>query len=799
MGWKPMPRGMMPGHISGKGKYMLSTALAFFMLAVGQASGPVIVNPSFESTPALAGWKVNARSQKEGGSAPTVSVDETEAKEGRASLRIEAPDSASVSVSQRIFLPVGSLWRVGVWVKTDNLTLAGGGGAQGIIRIETPAGDVAASPGLLGFTAWQQENVTFRVPSPGYIDLTLVGVDRGTGKVWFDGVRMERLPDEAYEDVAIYAQHTTKQPIDAKQQGQFIELLCNLIPSIVAQQVFSTSFEDAPPCHVAYKPETDAPYRPWYPDGAVEVAKYSYDTENPFNGARSQKIELPVSHARAGISQDGFYVKPPLAYKLHLHMRGEGNPRVWASLHAGGQMIAGPVLLGRAGESWAAADADLRPTHPSDNATLTIELEGPGTLWLDRVYLIGSDAVLGIWRPDVVAALKAMHPAIIRFGGSTTEAYEWDKAIGPWDNRPGFSTVWGGWEENFVGIDEFIRLCEYVGAEPLICVRWTGKKPEDAAAEVEYCNGDVHTPWGARRAANGHPAPYHVKYWQIANEIGAPEYPPSVPAFAAAMRKADPTIKLVSSYPTERLLEVAGTSFDYLAPHHYEIADLAGEDLDFRRMRDWIAKHANGKDMRVAVTEWNTTGGQWGLTRGMLQTLGNGLSVARYLNLLQRYADLIEIANRSNFADSFASGFVETGPGWIYLSPAYYAQELYGRAAGSYPLRVDRASALPWNLQEPDLSASLSPDGKTLRIYAVNSTLDPQARSFRLEGFNGEVRGGTIYTLEDHAHAGTSEVMNSRDDPRRVSLRTEQAAMRGASIKFTFPPLTVTLLELSLK
>jgi hypothetical protein len=27
-------------------------------------------------------------------------------------------------------------------------------------------------------------------------------------------------------------------------------------------------------------------------------------------------------------------------------------------------------------------------------------------LWLDRVYLIGDDAVEGIWRPDVVEALK---------------------------------------------------------------------------------------------------------------------------------------------------------------------------------------------------------------------------------------------------------------------------------------------------------------------------------------------------------------------------------------------------------
>jgi hypothetical protein len=39
------------------------------------------------------------------------------------------------------------------------------------------------------------------------------------------------------------------------------------------------------------------------------------DTENPFNGAFSQKIELPSAHARAGISQDGFYLKKGLAYQ----------------------------------------------------------------------------------------------------------------------------------------------------------------------------------------------------------------------------------------------------------------------------------------------------------------------------------------------------------------------------------------------------------------------------------------------------------------------------------------------------
>ena len=160
---------------------------------------------------------------------------------------------------------------------------------------------------------------------------------------------MESLPSDAREDVRIFCRAHPKRPIDAKQQGQFIELLCNLIPSIIAQQVVSTSFEDAPPCHVAYKREVDEPHRPWYPDGAVEVAKYSFDTTNPFSGARSQKIVLPVAHARAGISQDGFYLKQGVSYKLRLHMRGEGNVPVWASLHGGAARYCRPGFAGPRG------------------------------------------------------------------------------------------------------------------------------------------------------------------------------------------------------------------------------------------------------------------------------------------------------------------------------------------------------------------------------------------------------------------------------------------------------------------
>ena len=224
----------------------------------------------------------------------------------------------------------------------------------------------------------------------------------------------------------------------------------------------------------------------------------------------------------------------------------------------------------------------------------------------------------------------------------------------------------GGLDPNFIGVEEFVQLCRYVKAEPLVCVRWTGKKPQDAAAEVEYFNGRSDTPWGRVRAQNGHPEPYRVKYWQIGNEIGGGAYDGSVKAFAEAMRRVDPAIKVLSSFPSADTLKLGGGYLDYLCPHHYDVANLIAEEQSFQNLQDQITHYANGKDVRVAVTEWNTTAGEMGLTRGMLLTLGNALSCSRYQNLMHRHSNLVEIAIRSNLSDSFGSGVIQPGPGWLY-------------------------------------------------------------------------------------------------------------------------------------
>jgi hypothetical protein len=87
----------------------------------------------------------------------------------------------------------------------------------------------------------------------------------------------------------------------------------------------------------------------------------------------------------------------------------------------------------------------------------------------------------------------------------------------------------------------------------------------------------------------------------------------------------------------------------------------------------------------------------------MLQTLGTRWA-ARYHNMMQRYSDLIEIAIRSNLADSFGSGVLVLVRGGCSSRPRFMPRECT-LAPRELRVKVEAASDLPWHLQEPDVSA----------------------------------------------------------------------------------------------
>jgi len=78
--------------------------------------------------------------------------------------------------------------------------------------------------------------------------------------------------------------------------------------------------------------------------------------------------------------------------------------------------------------------------------------------------------------------------------------------IGDPDKRPPYRGHWNHYSTNGFGIEEFLRYCEATNITPSFAVN-IYETPQDMADMIEYLNGDASTPWGAKRAKNGHPKP----------------------------------------------------------------------------------------------------------------------------------------------------------------------------------------------------------------------------------------------------------------------------------------------------
>jgi len=582
--------------------------------------------------------------------------------------------------------------------------------------------------------------------------------------------------------------------ITNRQSGQFIEYLCNLVPGMWAEKLYDGSFEGLSPYGVEFL-KTDFKEKPWYPTGAVNRVVYTLDPDNPVSGKVSQRIAVTDgAPCTAGIAQDGISVEQGKGCVLSCWLRGQGlHGPVRFSLRHETRLYASGTF--EPGEKWKKFEARFEPAGSDENATLVLDFRGPGTLWLDNVSLMPAITVGG-WRPDVVAALKDVNPGVVRFGGSALDPgdFEWRNTVGDPDHRAPFR-AWGGLQPAAAGLEEIVQLTQAVGSEPLICVRVNNRTPQDALDELEYFNGGADTPQGSLRAKNGHPQPYHIRYWQIGNEQAGADYEKRLPEFCQAMKKANPTIKLLASYPTPGVLRGAGQWLDYVSPHHYNCADLKGTLNNLQGVRKLIADEAPGREIRVAVTEWNTTGGDWGPRRAGLWCLSNALACSRYQNLMHRECDLVEIACRSNLCNSFCSGIIQTNNHAQYKTPTWYAQRLYATLGLGRPLKIDPPFAVD---AAPDISAVLSDDGKSVSIFAVNPTAGEIDRTLDISALSRGALEMSVQTLGDRDRAGEPDAVNTFADPERISTVASNFRADGPKFRYRFPAITLTVLHLAL-
>jgi alpha-L-arabinofuranosidase len=294
----------------------------------------------------------------------------------------------------------------------------------------------------------------------------------------------------------------------------------------------------------------------WNPVGPADSVVM--DISNPFVGDHTPLIKLAASEPR-GIRQTGINFVKGETYDGRIQLAGDPGTKVSVNIIWGTNADAArqTIQLGKLNGNYKKFTFSFKAEN-SGAAQFEIVGTGTGSFHVGAVSLMPADNLDG-WRPDAIAVLKSLRSGVYRFpGGNFVSAYEWRYAIGEPDKRPPtYDPVWRALQPNDIGTDEFMTMCKLLGVEPYITVN-AGTGDEWSAAElVEYCNSDASTTMGKQRAANGHPEPYHVRFWGIGNEAWGFSYQYGAMRlnqfeykhnqFAKAMKQVDPTIKLIAS------------------------------------------------------------------------------------------------------------------------------------------------------------------------------------------------------------------------------------------------------------
>ncbi|HLH04236.1 MAG TPA: hypothetical protein VKX25_15840 [Bryobacteraceae bacterium] len=384
----------------------------------------------------------------------------------------------------------------------------------------------------------------------------------------------------------------TAQPVSKYEFGMFIEHIGPLIYRSLWSEMLDDRkfyFAISSPKTEPVTPPRNGPFRQlrkWVPVGTDRVVQM--DNERPFVGEQSPRIELD-SATPHGIRQPGLSVLKDRKYVGRIYLRGTPGVRVKVSLIWGKSVDDRQTLsLGPLGSQYKKYPLSFTARADSNDAIFEITATGTGDFHIGTVSLMPAGNIDG-FRPDTIALLRTLQSGMWRLpGGNFLSDWSWYNGVGDIDKRPPtFDYAWHAMQTNDVGLDEFMTLCKLIGVDPYITVNAGFGDAHSAAEEVEFINGPTSTRLGAERARNGHPEPYHVKFWNIGNEpwgtfqLGYTDlkyYVLKHNEFAAAMRKVDPSITLIAS---AKMLEPMFLKGEMRVKHVEDIQSLFGSDVDW--------------------------------------------------------------------------------------------------------------------------------------------------------------------------------------------------------------------------
>jgi alpha-L-arabinofuranosidase len=594
---------------------------------------------------------------------------------------------------------------------------------------------------------------------------------------------------------------------------------------IYSQMVFGESFQEPPAASVD-------PRGPGNISGMWRAVRrgsaagsHALESERPFIGAQSQRITFESGDGAIGVENQGlnrwgmsFVAGQPYEGYLWIRTDQPAEVRVAAESRDGARTLAETALRAQ-GREWNRYDFTLTPTEAEQAGRLSVTLARPGSVVLGHAFLQP-----GPWgrfrglpvRRHVAEGLIRQGVTVMRLGGLMINApgYRWKKMIGPRDRRPPYKGHWYPHSSNGWGIIDFLDFCEAAGFLPVVDLNMD-ETPQDMADFVAYVNGPSSSEWGRRRAQDGHPEPYRLKYLELGNEEAVDEaYWRRFKPLAEAIWAADPQIVIIVGdfeyrQPVTDPDRVAGAPRITSLAAHKKILDLArtrGREVWFdvhiwnHSPRDAppritalasfdavLARLSPGAEYRLCVLEENATNHAvrralaHGETVGGLMRLGDRVAIVCAANALQPDGQ-----NDNGWDQGLL--FLDSSRAW--LQPPGYVTQMIAR---NYQPQVVEAS-VSGSEGDLDVTATASAEGTTIILHVANLGEKPRPSRLELQGFTAAKPTARLEEL-----VGPLDARNTAQDPARIEPRQTawewRPTMKDGALRYTFPPRSFTILR----
>ena len=411
------------------------------------------------------------------------------------------------------------------------------------------------------------------------------------------------------------------------------------------------------------------------------------------NEAQSQRIVNFWPGESCGIGQHELPLRAGETYEFRIVAKTDAPLSLKVELCARfGKRIYAEEEIALTGNDWRTYEISLTCLFDDADADLRLSFVQRASLCIGSVSLLPKGHFRGM-RRDVIELLKQMNIKLIRWpGGNFAGEYNWADGLLPCDMRAPLQSWLGietqpftmGYDFHEIDTDDFIALCREVGAEPFITINPSWNTPEESAAWVEYCNGDVSTPFGRLRAKNGHPEKYNVRLWSLGNEFGyghmegenTPEgYARLARANAEKMLAVCPDLTLCSSgpYPNGKWARQSAAAICDIAPlvsQHfyagqpmYRSVDAIEGDYEacVSQVSNLLSQLKQNRaelpqNAAISMDEWNV----W-YAWNRPSSVTDGIFAAKTLHMLMTQAQTLSIAQACSF-EAVNEGLIEVLP-----------------------------------------------------------------------------------------------------------------------------------------